>query len=127
MTKSRGVGRGGRRSNPGGRPRKPKPETPRELAEATVKEMETILAAQPAPELDELVKTAYQALDSVLKNTLAEPAAKVSAARAVMAEAARRAGGGKTGKKGERAEAARASGVGRFAPPAPPRLVVDNE
>jgi len=127
MTKSRGVGRGGRRSNPGGRPRKPKLDVAKELAEVTVQEMGAILAAQPVPELDDLVKSAYQALDRVLKSTFAEPSAKVSAARAVMAEAARRAGGGKVGKKGERAEAAKASGVGRFAPPAPPRLVVDNE
>lgn len=126
MTKSKGIGRGGKRINPGGRPRKAAIETPCQLAEALVGEMKAVLESQPAPELDDLVKTAYLTLDLIMRQPAAGPAPRVSAARAVLAESARRAGAGKGGKKGERVEAAKASGVGRFAPPPPPRVVVDN-
>jgi hypothetical protein len=126
MTKSRGIGRGGKRSNPGGRPPKAKGETPKQFAEKIVEEMDAILASQPAPELEDLIKTAYRTLDEVMRSRFIEAAPKISAARAVMAEAARRAGGGRSGKKGQQAEAAKAVGSGRFATPSAPRLAVDN-
>lgn len=134
MTKSKGIGRGGPRPN-SGRPRKvrqlvqaPAPlSKARAPAEKAPAKTASPLSAQPDTGLDDLVKTAYQTLKSIMDNTALETAPRVSAARAVIAEAARRAGDGKGGKKGERAEAAKALSVGRFATPAPPRLVVDNK
>lgn len=134
MTKSKGIGRGGPRPN-SGRPRKVRPQAAKTAlpskvhapAEKAPASAALPLAAQPDADLDDLVKTAYQTLKSIMDNTALETAPRVSAARAVIAEAARRAGDGKGGKKGERAEAAKALSVGRFATPAPPRLVVDNK
>lgn len=127
MTKSKGVGRGGKRSNPGGRPRKKPAGTPSEMAKEIVAEIGAILDSQPDPSLDDLLKTAYRTLDAVMKSTAFEAGPRVSAARAVFAEAARKGGSAAGGKKGERAEAAKAAASGKFAVPSAPRLVVDNK
>jgi hypothetical protein len=124
MTKANGKGRGGKRANAG---RPPKHPPSGELAQQ-IAEIERILGLDSAtPTLDELAQTAYRTLHRIMAHPLVEAAPKVSAARAVMAEAARRAGGGKPGKKGQQAEAAKAhAAAGRFAVPAGPRLAVDN-
>jgi hypothetical protein len=122
MTKPTGVGRGGPRKN-SGRPPKAKPKKVASTEEAMTALVG--LGAMPAPPFETLQDVAFWTLNEVMVNA-EHDAPRVSAARAVLAEAARRAGGAKSGKKGERADAAKAQNAGRFATPSGPRLAIDN-
>lgn len=143
VTKSTGVGRGGKRSGAG---RKPKSDVRSKAVEREVsKAVETIASAAPkrraatkAPKTEEtsrataLLAKAYATLEDVMDNS-PFPAPRVTAARAVidlaMAETAPASSkaAGVLGKKEAAKAAAKSMAAGRFAtPPAPPKLVVDN-
>ncbi|HVI30453.1 hypothetical protein [Hansschlegelia sp.] len=127
VTKSTGVGRGGKRPGAG---RKPKhalsaPKTERGVADAVRAVADAKLARVAARAAADLVEKAYATLEDVMDNS-PYPAPRVSAARAVIdlarEEAAEKAGAG--GKKALRqANAEKAAGSGRFAVPEPPRLM----
>jgi hypothetical protein len=118
MTKSRGEGRGGKRSG-AGRPRKTPPTSEQLAAEiaAAVRVAAEADAAEP-PDLPKLRNMALRTLEAIAGSTsvLTPPAARVSAAKALLAATA----GGKKGgaDKGDKPS--------RFAPRSPPRLAVDN-
>jgi hypothetical protein len=118
MTKSRGIGRGGKRENATGRPRK-HPIEP-------IKQAAVALGASGKVDLEALVEKAYRTLGVVLDNPASALATApvVSAARVIIMTAGAKEA--ETGKKGRQAEAAKAKNVGRFETPAAPRLVVDN-
>jgi hypothetical protein len=93
MTKSRGVGRGGLRSNPGGRPSKAKPPA----------EPMTAVDGDPA-------QLAMLTLTAIMTGAAFPPAARVSAAKAVLAMNSAKAA--PAGKKQQAAAAATAAGLG---------------
>ena len=118
MTKSTGVGRGGKRPGAG---RKPKHSTTAKATEQVVQD-----AAKAARTASDLVEKAYATLEDVMDNS-PFPAPRVSAAKAVIELAKEEAAPAAAGKKAQRqANAERATSGGRFAVRQPPKMVVDN-
>jgi len=75
------------------------------------------------PAIADLVKKAYRTLEDVMDKS-AFSAPRVTAAKFLIEHAA----SGATGIKAQRQEVAKAVGIGRLAtPPAPPKLVIDND
>lgn len=133
MTKSTGVGRGkggGGRQPGAGRPRKTG-LPPRLVAGKAVGDAVRTLRTSTSggdPMASALVAKAYETLSDVMDNS-PYPAPRVTAARAVIAMAAREKAelAGQAGKKERQAVAAeRAAMDGRFATPSAPKLVVSN-
>lgn len=121
MTKSTGVGRGGRRPGAG---RKKAPKRARREIPATLSNIADVEALARTHTL-----LAVQALAEIALNGEKE-AARVAAANALLDRGHGKVGGaagGVDGKKAQRqANAERSASGGRFAAPVAPRLVVSN-
>lgn len=120
MTKSKGVGRGGRRVNSGRKPSGPIPaKAAAKAVEKRVAKVVTSLAKPIAPQFEkdavELAKErlarAFATLDDVMDNS-PFPAPRVSAAKAIIDIARSEGDGADKGKKAQAAEAAKGAGAG---------------
>lgn len=124
MTKSTGVGRGGKRAGAGAKPRGlvKKALTPEVQEQARLRIV--TLASLPPEEnpASSRVRLAYETLEDVMQNS-PFPAPRVTAARAIIdlaKEEQARADSSTLGKKKQAKVTAEARATGRFAAPAPP-------
>jgi len=123
MSKSTGVGRGGKRIGAGRKRQQPASASAAAAERRVARAVAVVVKPAPHdPTIEELVKKAYRTLQDVMDNSPFH-APRVTASKFIIEHAA----SGSAGIKAQRQEAAKAVGRGRFATPAAPRLVIDNK